>query len=412
MKIERFIIMKYDFTTVLDREGHDSLAYDAPVHGTMNIFPDYKLQEGFDVIPMWIADMSFAVPDFIIENVKKRLEFPVYGYFAYSKEYYQAIIDWQKQQHQVNDLLPENIGYENGVIGGVVNALNILCSKGDKFLIHSPTYNGFSNVISPNGYEMVLSPLIKDNDGVWRMDYEDMERKIVENNLHVALLCSPHNPTGRVWEKEELLKAIEIFERHQVYVISDEIWSDLIFKGYHHTPTQNVNDYAKNHTISFYAPSKTFNLAGMIGSYHIVYNKWLKDRLDKEESLTHYNSMNVLSMHALIGAYTKGNEWLGQLKDILEENSKYAINYINEHFEGVFVSQTQGTYLIFLQCHDWCQKHHLSNDELYLKGLEVGVMWTNGKEYKDNYGMRMNLSLPLSRLKEALDRLDKYVFNG
>lgn len=404
--------MKYDFITVLNREGHDSLAYDAPIHGTMNIFPDYQLKEGFDVIPMWIADMSFAVPEFITESIKNRLDFPIYGYFAYKEEYYQAIIAWQNTQHQINDLKPRNIGYENGIIGGIVNSLNILCSMGDKILIHSPTYNGFSNAISSNGYKMVLSPLIKDEDGIWRMDYDDMEKKIVDNNLHVVLLCSPHNPTGRVWEKEELDKAMQIFERYQVYVISDEIWSDLIFKDYYHIPTQAINDYAKQHTISFYAPSKTFNIAGLTGGYHIIYNKWLKDRLDKEESITHYNSMNVLSMHALIGAYSNGSEWLQELKDILEDNSKYACSYIKEHFEDVYVSETQGTYLIFLQCRNWCQKHNISIDELYLKGLEVGVIWTNGKEYKDNYGMRLNLALPLSRLKEALKRLDRYVFNG
>ena len=172
-------------------------------------------------------------------------------------------------------------------------------------LVHSPTYIGFTMSLKNNGYNIVHSDLVLDDKGVWRMDFEDMERKIVENKIHAAIMCSPHNPCGRVWEKWELEKAMELFKKHDVYVVSDEIWSDIILADNKHIPTQSVSEDARNRTVAMYAPSKTFNLAGLIGSYHIVYNSWIRERMEKESSLCHYNEMNVLSMYALIGAYKK-----------------------------------------------------------------------------------------------------------
>ncbi len=244
------------------------------------------------------------------------------------------------------------------------------------------------------------------------MNYEDMEQKIVDNKIHAAILCSPHNPTGRVWEKWELEKAMEIFEKHDVYVVSDEIWSDIILTGYKHTPTQSVSDYAREHTVAMYAPSKTFNLAGLIGSYHIIYNDWLRDRVEKQSSLCHYNSMNMLSMYALIGAYTpEGHEWVDELCETITENVNYACDFIDEHFEGVNVSRPQGTYMIYLDCAKWCQDHNTPIHDLQKAGVEVGVIWQDGTGFKWPDTIRMNLALPKSRIIEAFDRLDKYVFN-
>ena len=189
---------------------------------------------------------------------------------------------------------------------------------------------GFSGSLNNSGYNIVLSQLYRDEDGIWRMDFEDMERKIVENNIHAALFCSPHNPTGRVWERPEIEKAMEIYKKHDVYVVSDEIWSDIILGGHKHIPTQSISEDAKNRTVALYAPSKTFNLAGLIGSYHVIYNKRLRDRVNKESSLSHYNSMNMLSMYALIGAYKpEGYEWVDELCETLTANADYACDYIN-----------------------------------------------------------------------------------
>ena len=263
------------------------------------------------------------------------------------------------------------------------------------------------------GYSIVLSPLVQDEQGIWRMDFEDMEKKIVANHIHTALFCSPHNPTGRVWERWELEKAMEIFQRHGVYVISDEIWSDIIRPGQKHIPTQMVNSYAKEHTVALYAPSKTFNLAGLIGSYHIIYSKWLRDRVDKESSLCHYNEINVLSMHALIGAYKpEGYEWVDELNQVLANNVDFACEHIWEQYKGIQVTKPQGTYMLFLDCTKWCEAHGKTIEELQKAGSDVGVAWQDGRRFHGPCHIRMNLALPLSRVQEAFARLDKYVFNA
>ena len=196
-------------------------------------------------------------------------------------------------------------------------------------------------------------------------------------------------------------------------MVSDEIWSDIILPGNKHIPTQSVSEDAANRTVALYAPSKTFNLAGLIGSYHIIYGKWLRERVEKESSLPHYNDMNVLSMHALIGAYRpEGHEWLGELLEVIGGNVDYACNYIAERFEGVSVSRPQGTYMLFLDCGGWCAAHGCGLDELIKAGWDVGVAWQDGRAFFGKSHIRMNLALPLARVKEAFERLDKYVFNA
>ena len=398
--------MKYDFTTVMDRRGMDAIAVDAaPV-------PEGGRKEGFDVIPMWVADMNFPTVPTIPEFITRRVQHPAYGYFAPRQEYYDAIIRWQRQRNGM-EVTPEDIGYANGVLGGVVSALNVLCSRGDKVLVHSPTYIGFTHALGDNGYKIIHSPLTIDDQGIWRMDFDDMEKKIVEHNIHAAILCSPHNPCGRVWERWELEKAMALYKKHNVYVISDEIWSDLILTGHKHIPTQSVSEDAKQRTVAMYAPSKTFNLAGLVGSYSIIYNPWLRDRVAKEASLSHYNSQNVLSMYALIGAYQdEGQAWLEELRQVLTENVDFACNYIREHFEGVKVCRPQGTYMLFVDCTEWCKAHGRTIDDVEQAAWAVGVAFQDGRMFHGPCHVRINLALPLSRVKEAFDRLDKYVFHA
>ncbi len=401
--------MKYDFTTILDRHGKDAIAVDMI---GMPGSPYPAPREGFDAIPMWVADMNFPVVPTIQEEMIKRAQHPTFGYFMPRQEYTDAIIKWQKD-HNGADVQPENLGYENGVLGGVASALNVLCSKGDNVLVHAPTYVGFTGTLTNNGYHIVHSHLVRDEEGIWRMDFEDMEKKIVENKIHAAIFCSPHNPTGRVWERWEVEKAMELYKKHDVMVISDEIWSDIILTGNKHVPTQSVSEDAKMRTVALYAPSKTFNLAGLVGSYHIIYNKMLKDRQDKESSLSHYNSMNVMSMYALIGAYKpEGYQWTEELCQTITGNVDFACDYIAKHFEGVNLSKPQGTYMLFLDCEEWCRKHGKTMDELMKAGWDVGVIWQDGRAFHGPWHIRMNLALPLSRVQEAFERLDKYVFNA
>lgn len=401
--------MKYDFVSILDRKGKDAMALDG-LGMVPGMAPDSP-KDGFDVIPMWVADMNFPTVPTIPEAIIERAKHPAYGYFSPSEEYFSSIIKWQEIRNGVTGLAAEHIGYENGVLGGVVSAVNVLCSKGDHILLHSPTYIGFTNCLKNNGYNMILSPLKLDEHNIWRMDFEDMEKRIQKHNIHTAVFCSPHNPCGRVWERWELDKFMELCRKYDIFVISDEIWSDLTLEGKKHIPTQMISEDARSRTVALYAPSKTFNLAGMIGSYHIIYNKWLRDRIEKESSLPHYNGMNVLSMHALIGAYKpEGYAWVDELKQVLTKNVAYACDYIENHFESIRVSRPQGTYMLFLDCTDWCNAHDKTIDELLKTGWDIGVAWQDGRAFHGPCHIRMNLALPLSRVQEAFDRLQKYVF--
>lgn len=402
--------MTYDFTTIMDRRGKDALAVDAL--GKLPGMPGAP-KDGFDAIPMWVADMNFPTVPTIQEAIIRRVEHPAFGYFMPSDDYYNAIIDWQHKRNSVQGLTKEAIGYENGVLGGVASALAVFCSRGDNVLVHAPTYIGFTGTLTNNGYHIVHSPLVKDADGVWRMDFDDMEQKIIDNHIHAAIFCSPHNPTGRVWERWEIEQAMALYAKHDVFVISDEIWSDLILQGCQHIPTQSVSEDARQRTVALYAPSKTFNLAGLIGSYHIIYNEWIRDRVAKQSSLSHYNEMNVLSMHALIGAYQpEGHEWVDELRQVLSENVDFACQYITDHFDGVSVAKPQGTYMLFVDGTDWCAAHDRTLDQVLEALWDVGVAVQDGRPFHGDCHIRMNLALPASRVREAFQRMDRYVFNA
>jgi cystathionine beta-lyase len=378
--------MTYDFTSIMERHGMDAIAVDALGKGGMAPEPP---EEGFDAIPMWVADMNFPTAPSITD----------------------AIIE--RRRNGVTGLEPAHIGYENGVLGGVVSALKAFAQPGDAVLLHSPTYIGFTGSIGGNGYRIVLSPLVRDEAGVWRMDFDDMARKLEENHIHVAVFCSPHNPCGRVWERAEIERAMEVYREHDCVVISDEIWSDLVMPGHKHIPVQSVSDDARQRTVALYAPSKTFNLAGLIGSYHVIYSDYLRDRVLAVSEKTHYNSMNVLSMYALIGAYSKtGAEWLDELVQVLDGNIAWACGFIREHFEGVEVARPEGTYMLWLDCTEWCREHGRDIDWLERAGWRVGVDWQDGRAFHGPCHVRMNLALPLSRVQEAFTRLDRYVFNA
>ncbi len=396
--------MNYDFTTVLDRAGHDCLAADRIP------FPDAAVDPGFDPIPMWIADMSFPTAPPILEAIRARMEQPHFGYFTQPKSCYDAIIDWQRTRNGVEGLEPKHIGYENGVLGGLSSALQAFTAPGEKVLLHSPTYVGFTHTLEDTGRTAVHSPLVRDGDGIWRMDYEDMDRRLREHGIHFAIFCSPHNPCGRVWERREIERAMEVYAANDCVVISDEIWSDIIMPGHRHIPTQSVSADARARTVALYAPSKTFSLAGLVGSYDIVYSDYLRARLHRMAAVTHYNEPNILSVHALIGAYRDSGDWADQMVRVIDENLGYACDYIKTHFPGVSVMRPQGTYMLFLDCGGWCRTHGVTIRELLARGVRCGVIWQNGEDFFLPDSIRMNLALPKARLVEAMDRLRKYAF--
>lgn len=401
--------MKYDFETHIDRHGMDAIAVDGLGAG----FAPEPPAEGFDAIPMWVADMNFATVPTITDAIIERAKHPAFGYFDPTDEYFGSIIKWQRERNGVEGLLPEHIGYENGVLGGVVSTLQSFLAPGDKVLLHSPTYIGFTMSLENNGFKIVHSPLVADEDGVMRMDFDDMEKKLAENDIHAAVFCSPHNPCGRVWEREEIEHAMELYAKYDCVVVSDEIWSDLILPGHAHVPTQSVSEDARNRTVALYAPSKTFNLAGLVGSYHVIYNKTLRDRVVSRSTKCHYNEMNVLSMHALVGAYKpEGYEWVDELCQVLGKNVDWACDYIEQHFDGVHVHKPEGTYMLFVDCTEWCEKHGHDIEWVEHELWRVGVAVQDGRMFHGPCHLRMNLALPFDLVQEAFDRMDKYVFNA
>ena len=398
--------MEFDFVTPLDRQGKDALAVD-----TIPI-PGGEIRPGFSRLPMWVADMNFPTLPAIPEAIIRRASHPAYGYFLPTDDYYSAIIRWHQKRNGVSGLERRHMGYENGVLGGVLSALQVVCAPGDKVLLHSPTYIGFTKSLESYGFSIVHSPLKQDEAGVWRMDYADMEEKLKQHHIHAAVFCSPHNPCGRVWTREELEQAMDLFRRYNVYVVSDEIWSDLTLGDHRHIPTQSVSDDARQRTMALYAPSKTFNLAGLVGSYHIVYNDYLRERMERCAARSHYNEMNVLSMHALIAAYSDaGGRWVDELRQVLGENVDFAVDFIRTHFPGVTLAKPEGTYMLFLDCGDWCRQNGKTLDALLRAGVAVGVIWQDGRPFHGPWSIRMNLALPNPLVREAFDRLERYVFH-
>ena len=403
--------MTYDFTSILDRHGLDALAVDGL--GTIPGFAPTPPKEGFDVIPMWVADMNFPTVPTVPQAIIARAKHPAYGYYNPTDEYYDAIIRWHERRNGVTGLDRNCIGHESGVVGGVLAALTAFASPGDGVLLHSPTYSGFTSNLRNNGFKIVHSPLKLDQNGIWRMDFEDMDAKLKAHHIHVAIFCSPHNPCGRVWERWELERAMEVFRANDCVVISDEIWSDILLYGNRHIPTQSVSEDARRRTVALYAPSKTFNLAGLVSSYHIIYDPYLRDRVRSKASKCHYNHMNVLSMHALIGAYSEeGHCWVDELCQVLGQNAEFACEFLRTHVPEIHVSKPEGTYMLFLDCTDWCAAHGRTLDELLQAGWDVGVAWQDGRMFNGPCHIRMNLALPFSRVQEAFRRLEEHVFHA
>ena len=396
--------MKYDFTTVLDRVGNDAIAVEFPT--SPRGFQPEGTKDGYSVIPMWVADMNFMTAPSIVEAIQKRAAHASFGYFSPRPEYYDAIISWQKRRFGI-DITKELIGYENGVLGALSSALSAFTEPGEKIFLHGPTYIGFLHTLSDMGRETSISELVRDENGISRMDYEDIEKHFVEDNIRFAVLCSPHNPAGRVWERWELEKFVELCVKHNVILFSDEIWCDLVLEG-KHIPTNAVSEDARKITIAAYAPTKTFSLAGLVGSYHVIFNEELRKKVEKAASMTHYNGMNVLSQHALIGAYSKeGEEWLEELLEVLRGNVDFACNYLKEHCPSIKFDRPQGTYMLFLDCSDFLKEINMDIKSLLKYGWERGVIWQDGQPFGKKDSIRVNLCLPLWQIQEAVKRLEK-----
>ena len=396
--------MKYDFTTLPDRHGRDAIAVDGLGKG---FAPDAP-RPGFDAIPMWVADMNFVCLPTIQQAVIERVQHPAFGYFDPTPEYYDSIIRWQSVRNGVTGLTAEAIGYENGVLGGVISALNCVCSKGDKILIHSPTYIGFTHCLTDNGYDIVHSPLVQDEADVWRMDYADMEKHLAEEHIHAAILCSPHNPCGRVWERWELEKAMELYKKYNVYVVSDEIWSDIILSGHRHIPTQSISEDARMRTAALYAPSKTFNITGLVSSWMAVKNPELRKGFYHWLEVNEFSSPVSFSVIGAEAAYRNGEQWLDEMLEYVEYNIAFTRDYIARNIPGLSMVEPQASFLVWLDF----RALHLCQDEIMRLLLDKAHLALNDGTMFGPQGAgfaRLNVGTPRCVLEKALDSLRRAI---
>lgn len=383
--------MDYSFENTCDRRGTGCIKWDS--------CPDSTCA---DVLPMWIADMEFSVPDFVLSGIKKRLEHPVFGYFEPDSRFYRAIENWHRSRYGSDAVHPEHIYYQHSVLGSIATALQLLTDVGDEILVQAPGYAKFREIIIQHGRKVVMNPLCYDGER-YRMDFENMEAALKEGQIKVAIFCSPNNPTGRVWEREELLQYIEVCKKYQVTILADEIWADFSY-GRKHIPLYTVAGEWRDRVLSFYSPTKTFNLAGLVISYAVIFDKELGRRFQNYADATHYNNCNALSVEALIAAYEGGAEWVEQLNAYIKRNVDFVEHYLREHLPEVRSSHPEGTYLIWLDFKELGYNMEELVDRLVNR---AGVIFNDGRTCIGNgdFCMRMNAAAPRAIIEDCMERI-------
>jgi cystathionine beta-lyase len=387
--------MNYDFDRIVERIGTGCSKWDG-------------LQERFgtrDALPMWVADMDFPSPEPVLEALRQRVEHGVFGYPILTDSYFQAITEWY-QRRQGWHIEREWIAHAPGVVPAISMLIEALSEPGDKVLIQPPVYYPFMRVIRETGRSIVENPLVL-RDGRYEMDYGDLEAKLAAG-VKLLILCSPHNPVGRVWSELELRRLAELCVQYDVTIIADEIHGDLIYPGFRHTPLASLDEAFAERTVTCVAPSKTFNLAGLQTAVVVASNERLRRAYLQTQRRRSAAGANVFGLVAAEAAYRYGDEWLDQLLSYLRGNVDLVDSYIAEHIPEIRVVRPQGTYLVWLdfralgletrQLDEFCLREaRIAFDEGHIFG-------TGGAGF-----MRMNIGCPRSYVEEALDRLRKAV---
>ena len=376
--------MKYDFDKVVDRHGTNCLKY------------DFAIERGkpADILPLWVADMDFQTAPAILERLEETVKHGIFGYSDGKEGYFAAVQNWYRERFGW-ETKPEWLVKTPGVVFALAAAVRAYTKEGDGVLLQQPVYYPFSEVITDNGRKIVNSPL-KITDGYYTMDFDDLETKIVENKVKLFLLCSPHNPVGRVWSEEELRRVGEICLRHGVLVVSDEIHSDFTREGHPHTVFAKLGAEFEQNCLICTAPSKTFNLAGLQISNIFVPNPELRKKLLKEIAAAGYSQVGLMGLVACQAAYEEGAEWLAQLKAYLEENRKFVKAYLEEHLPEIRLIEPEGTYLLWLDF----KALHLNEKELEHLIVDKAHLWLDSGAMfgPDGEGFeRINIACPRKR---------------
>ena len=383
---------KYNFDEIVDRINTNCLKYDA-----RNSFFGNP-----DVLPLWVADMDFRTPDFIVEAIKKRAEHEIFGYTFRTEAYTQSIVNWLKNRHNWA-IRPEWISFSPGVVAGLTLAIEALSDAGEGVIVQPPVYFPFFDSVKGSGRQLIENPLKLEN-GRYYFDLEDLRSKITPATK-LLLLSNPHNPGGMAWTREELSSLTQICLDHKIVIISDEIHSDLIFDGHKHTPLASISKEVAQNSITLMAPSKTFNTAGLTTSFLVIPNKRHFVAYERVMRLPHLHMGNIFGTIALEAAYTHGQNWLSQLLTYLQENYQALETFFNEKLPEVKVMRPEATYLIWIDF----SAYGLTDEALNKKLIDAGVGLNRGTQFgKQGAGfMRINIGCPRSILQAALERIEK-----
>lgn len=384
--------MKQDFDQVIDRRNTNSVKYDFAKECGM---PE-------DVLPLWVADMDFRVPEAVSRRLAEISSFGIYGYSNSRDDYFAAVQKWYSSRFQWEPRR-EWLIKTPGVVFAIAAAIRAFTKQGEGVLIQQPVYYPFRNTILANDRECVNSPLVLE-DGRYRMDLADMEQKIREKNVRLMILCSPHNPVGRVWTREELLAVGDLCEKYDVIVVSDEIHSDFTYDGNTHTIFPSISQQLADRTILCTAPSKTFNLAGLQVSNIFVPSQKLRRAMRRAIDQTGYGNLNMMGLAACQAAYEKGAEWLEELKEYLAENLNYLRQRVEQDLPGIRLIEPEGTYLVWLDLREL----DLTEEEQRKLIVEDAKLWldTGSMFGAEGAGFeRINIACPRKTLEEAMDRL-------
>jgi len=388
------ITMKYDFDEQIERRGSDCLKYDFAVERGM---PE-------DILPLWVADMDFRTAPCITERIQKDAAFGIFGYTDSKDDYFQTLSKWYETYFNwkvEKDWLVKT----PGIVFAIATAVSAFTKEGDSVLIQQPVYYPFSSVIRNNNRKLVNNELVL-KEGRYEMDLEDFEKKIVQEKVKLFILCSPHNPVGRVWTEEELQRIGEICLKYDVKIVSDEIHSDFVYPGIVHHVLMTVDERFQDICIVCTAPSKTFNLAGLQVSNVWIPNPELRRIFEQKISAVGYSEVNMLGLHACQAAYEGGREWLEQLKEYLKGNLDFVRNYLKENIPQIKLIEPEGTYLVWLDCREL----GLSEKELEQFIAQKAKLWLDDGIIFGKAGEgfeRVNIACPRATLKEALERLKK-----
>lgn len=381
---------KFNFDEIIDRHGTNSVKVDVIE----------KEWGGKDLLPLWVADMDFRTPQCVIKAISNRLENGIMGYTCMPESYRTTIVKWC--QHRYNwSIAPEVIDYIPGIVPGMGMAIECFTKVGDKILIQPPVYHPFRLLTQHKQRTVVTNPLIY-TDGHFEMDFEDLDRKL--SGCRLMILCNPHNPGGKVWNRETLARVSELCARHHVLVFSDEIHADLTFAPLHHTPFASISEMSAQNSVTFMAPSKAFNMPGLVSSHTLIFNPTLRRQWEAYLEAGELNMGHVFSYLAVEAAYKEGEPWLTAVLDYIQGNIRYVDDFLKREIPAIHAILPEASYLIFLDCRDL----KLSHEELEKFFIEKARLALNDGAMFGEEGtgfMRLNVASPRPVIEEAMRRL-------